>query len=41
MARLTKLSRPIEGNMAIITGGASFMTGATLLVDGGLTIRNA
>ncbi len=34
MGRLSKLSRSITGSVAIITS-------ATLLVDGGVTIRNA
>lgn len=34
MTRLSKLSRSITGSVAIVTG-------ATLVVDGGLTIRNA
>jgi len=41
MAKLSKLSRSIDGSMAIFTGAASFTAGATLVVDGGVTIRNA
>jgi len=41
MEKLSKLSRSIDGSVAIVTGAASFITGATLVVDGGVTIRNA